>query len=263
MKIKILGCHGSDSLTHNSQGEHRCRSIGFLLNDSMMIDAGTVSSALTLEAQKQIRHIILTHAHFDHLKELPSLADNLVSCTTNPIAVASIPTVLEDIKRHIFNDVIFPDFFSLPDPEHPLIQSEILQEGQETPLGNIHVTPIPVNHLVPTVGLILRDHDGALAISGDTHQTEAIWKAAAQESNLKAVFIESSFPDEMSDLALASKHLTPSLMKKEFQKIGKPELPVYVYHLKPQFRDRIATQLRQLNISNLHILYEGQEIDIS
>jgi len=228
-----------------------------------MIDAGTVSSVLTLESQKRIRHIILTHAHFDHLKELPSLGDNLVSCITSPITVASIPSVIENLKAHIFNEVIFPDFFGLPDLEHSTFQSEILEEGCETHFGDIYLTPIPVNHLVPTVGLILRDHHGALAISGDTHQTEAIWRAAAQEPNLKAVFIEASFPDEMGDLALASKHLTPSLMKKEFQKIGKPDLPVYAYHLKPQFRNRIATQLRQLNIPNLHILLEGQEIEIA
>ncbi len=263
MNIKILGCHGSDSLTHEGDTEHCCRSIGFLVNDSLMIDAGTVSSVLTLESQQRIRHIILTHAHFDHLKELPSLADNLVNCATNPVTIASIPPVMESLKTHIFNEVIFPNFFGLPDPEHSTFQSELLEEGRETQLGDIRVTPIPVNHLVPTVGLILRDHHGALAISGDTHQTEAIWQAAAKEPNLTAVFIEASFPDEMSDLALASKHLTPSLMKKEFQKIGKPELPVYVYHLKPQFRDRIATQLRQLNIPNLHILLEGQEIEIS
>ena len=95
MNIKILGCHGSDSLTHERGEEHCCRSIGFLVNDSLMIDAGTVSSALNLESQKRIRHIVLTHTHIDHLKELPSLADNLISCTTNSITVASIPQVLD------------------------------------------------------------------------------------------------------------------------------------------------------------------------
>jgi len=263
MQIKILGCHGSDSLTHEDGTEHCCRSIGFLVNDFLVIDAGTVSSALTLESQKRIRHVVLTHAHFDHLKELPSLADNLVSSTTHPITIASIPPVIENIKAHIFNEAIFPDFFALPDTKHPTFQSQILKEGGESQLGDIGVTAIPVHHLVPTVGLILRDQHAALAISGDTHQTEAIWQAAAQEPNLKAVFIEASFPDELSDLALASRHLTPSFLKKEFQKIGKPDLPLYAYHLKPQFRDRIATQLRQLDLPNLHILREGQEIEVS
>ncbi len=263
MKIKILGCHGSDSLTHESGTEHCCRSIGFLVNDSLMIDAGTISSGLSLEAQKRIRHIILTHAHFDHLKELPSLADNLASCATSPITVASIPPVLEALKAHILNDVIFPDFFGLPDPKHPTFQSQILEEGKEAQLGNFGVIPIPVNHLVATVGLILRDQHGALALSSDTHQTEAIWQAAKLEPNIKAVFIEASFPNEMSDLALASRHLTPSLLQKEFQKIGRPDLPVYAYHFKPQFRERIAIQLRQLDIPNLHLLTEGQDIEIS
>ncbi len=263
MNIKILGCHGSDALAHDGAEAHCCRSIGFLLNDSLMIDAGTVSSALTMESQNRIRHIILTHVHLDHLKELPSLADNRISGTTNPMTVAGIPQVLEDIKTHIFNDVIFPDFFTLPNPEHPILRSHVLHEGQETQVGEVWVTPIPVNHLVPTVGLIIRDQHAAWAMSGDTHQTEALWHAAAQVSNLKAVFIETSFPDEMRDLAFASRHLTPSLMHREFQKIGKPDLPVYVYHLKPQFRDNITAQLNKLGIPNLHVLAEGQEIVIS
>ena len=146
---------------------------------------------------------------------------------------------------------------------NPILHSEVLQEGQESKLDDILVTPIPVNHLVPTVGLILKDEHVAWALSGDTHRTEAIWQTAAQEPNLKAVFIETSFPDEMGDLALASKHLTPSLLKQEFQKIGRPDLPVYVYHLKPQFQDQIATQLNRLGIPNLHILTEGQEIELS
>lgn len=263
MHIKILGCHGSDSLINEGGTEHCCRSIGFLVNDSLMIDAGTVSSALTLESQKHLHHIVLTHSHFDHLKELPSLADNLVSCATHQVTVASIPSVIENLKAYIFNEEIFPNFFELPNPEHPTFQSEILEEGRETQLGDIGVTPIPVNHLVPTVGLILRDQHGAWALSGDTHQTEAIWQAAAQEPNLKAVFIEASFPDEMNELAWDSRHLTPKLLRQEFQKIGKPDLPIYVYHLKPRFRSRIAAQLRQLDIPNLHILTEGQEIEIS
>ena len=262
MNIKILGCHGSDSLTSNGQREHCCRSMGFLINDSLMLDAGTVSSALTLESQKRIRHIVLSHVHIDHLKELPALADNLIGGIANSVTVASIPQILEDLRKHIFNDVVFPDFFSLPDPEHPILRSKVLHEGEATQLGGINLTPIPVNHLVPTLGLILRDQQVACALSGDTHQTEAIWHASAQEPNLKAVFIEASFPDEMSDLALASRHLTPSLLLKEFQKIGKPDLPVYVYHLKPQFRDTLTTQLNQLDIPNLHILKEGQEIEI-
>ena len=198
----------------------------------------------------------------DHLKELPSLADNLVNHPPHSITIVSIPEVLNDLQAHIFNDVIFPNFFTLPDPQHPILRSQTLDEGKSTRLGDVDITPIRVNHLVPTVGLILRNKQAAWALSGDTYETEAIWEAASREPNLKAVFIETSFPDEMGDLALASKHLTPTLLQQEFQKIGKPDLPLYVYHLKPQFRERITAQLKGLHIPNLHILTEGQEIDL-
>ena len=107
MHIKILGCHGSDSLTHENGAEHCCRTIGFLINDSLMIDAGTISSVLNLESQQRISHVVLTHAHFDHFKELPSLADNLASCVTRPITIASIPSVIENLKTlrlEVFDD---------------------------------------------------------------------------------------------------------------------------------------------------------------
>ena len=124
------------------------------------------------------------------------------------------------------------------------------------------VTPVPVNHTVETVGFIIRDHDCAWLYSGDTHLTEEIWRIAAQTPNLKGVFIEVSFPNDMLDIAIRSKHLTPSLLAQEFKKIGKPDIPLYAYHMKPTVRDRIIKELADLEIPNLKILQEGQELEL-
>lgn len=263
MKIKILGCHGSDLLLKGAGTTHRCCSVGFLINDVLMVDAGAMASELALGEQKKIRHVVLSHLHFDHVKSLPSLADNLAGISDDPITIASIPPVLHGLRQYIFNDHVFPNFFALPTHEKPILKDYVLPEGQETWLSGVGITPIRVNHSVPTVGFIIRDNHSACVYSGDTYETHALWEIAAKVSNLKAAFIETSFPDEMKDLAFTAKHLTPSMLAGEFKKIGRHDLPLYVYHLKPQFHDQITEQLSKLGIANLTILQEGQVLEIS
>ncbi len=260
MKIQVLGCHGSDMILESQYSSQCCRSSGFLFNDHLLIDAGTAASALSLEAQRKIRHVLLSHIHLDHIKELPALADNLLGTGEATITVSSTPVILEELKQYVFNDHIYPNFFELPKGRTPILVELALQPGESTRIAEFDIIPIKVNHTVPTVGFIIQDDTAACLYSGDTYQTEEIWKMAATIPNLKAVLIETSFPDEMSELALASKHLTPSLLAQEFKKIGRPDLPLYIYHIKPTFRDQILTQLHRLNIPTLSVLEEGQEI---
>src|SRR5210317_1827216 len=158
MKIRVLGCHGSDLLVEKVEGQHACRSIGMLINDTLMIDAGTAASALTIEEQQHVQCVLLSHFHIDHLKELPSLADNLLSQQgAAPLVVASIEEVLKGARAHIFNEEIFPDFFCLPTKERPTLQQCVLKLEQETWIAGLGITPVSVNHVVPTAGFIIRD----------------------------------------------------------------------------------------------------------
>ncbi len=205
---------------------------------------------------------MLSHLHLDHVKELPSLVDNLVEVIKEPIGVASVSSVLKGLRTHLFNDQIFPDFFELPTSKQPLLKEVNLEGETETWISSLCVTAVPVNHLVPTVGFVIADKDSAWIYSGDTYQTEKIWSIASETHNLKAVFIESSFPNEMEKMAELTGHLTPHLLAEEFKKIGNPTIPVYVYHLKPRFRDRIKQQLADLKLPHVTVLKEGQEIEI-
>jgi len=262
MKIRVLGCHGSDQLLDGAHGSRQCRTCGFLVNETVLLDAGTVGTALRLDEQKRIRHVLLSHLHHDHIQGLPTLADNLADDIDDPVALTSIPQVLKGLQTHVFNDTIYPDFLKLPDPQHPVFVCRALEVGRESEVDGLRVTAIPVNHLVPTVGFLIRDKDSSFLYSGDTYETEEIWKVAAREPTLKAAFIETSFPDDMAELARVSKHLTPSIFAREFHKIGRPDLPVYVYHLKPRVRERIKRELARLGIAKLTVLEEGQEITI-
>ena len=247
----------------NEESQTReCRCVGFLVDQTVLIDPGTAACRLTIQDQLQLQYILLSHAHFDHIKSLPAIADNLVGLNKHPLVLASIAPVLQTIRSHIFNEDIFPDFFNLPTPDKPVLSDQVLHPEKEFMLGHLGITPYEVNHTIPCSGYLVREQQSSWLFSGDTYQTEALWNAARQDPQLKAAFIETSFPDEMLSMAVMSKHLTPELLEREFRKIGRPDLPLFIYHMKPRFRDRISRQLARLGIPNLHILEEGEEISI-
>jgi ribonuclease BN (tRNA processing enzyme) len=256
----VLGCHGSDQLIADSRDLWSCHSCGFLINDVLLLDAGTICAKLTLEQQLRIQHVLLSHLHFDHIKDLPLLADNVAELRTTPIVVAGIPQVLNGLKAHVFNEIVYPNFFRLPTATHPILTSKTLEPRKMYQLSGLEVTPITVNHLVPTAGFLISDGVSSVLYGGDTYVTEEIWDVAAQTPSLKAVFIEASFPNEEAELARVSKHLTPSLLAQGFEQIRRPDLPVYVYHMKPRYRDRIIKQLGVLGIGRLSVLKEGQTL---
>jgi len=215
VNIGIPGCHGSDALLQYATGPHRCNTCSFLLNGTLLLDAGTVGSKLLLSEQEQIRHIILSHLHFDHIKELPTVADNLSEQMSAPIVVAGIPEVIHGL--HIFNTDVYPDFFSIPTPERPTLTSSYLKPGNVYSFSGVDVTPILVNHTVPTTGFIVQDRSSAFVYSGDTYSTDELWHEAKHIPHLKTAFIECSFPNSMSELARMNKHLTPALLAQELK----------------------------------------------
>lgn len=262
VNIKILGCYGSDGLLEHVAGPHSCNTCGFLLNGTLLLDAGTIANKLPLSEQKQIRHIILSHLHFDHIKGLPTLADNLSEQISTPIVVAGIPEVIHGLQRHIFNTDVYPDFFSIPTPERPTLTSAYLKPGNAYSFSGIDITPILVNHTVPTTGFIVHDHSSAFVYSGDTYSTDELWHEAKRIPHLKAAFIECSYPDSMAELAHISKHLTPTLFAQEFKKLDRDDISVYPYHMKPAYKDQILYELRALHIPGLKILEEDQTLTV-
>ncbi|RMH35980.1 MAG: 3',5'-cyclic-nucleotide phosphodiesterase [Nitrospirae bacterium] len=236
--------------------------MGFVINDALLLDAGTAASGLTLEEQQRIRYVVLSHLHLDHIKELPALAVNLGGLIDHQIVVAGLQSILNGLKAHIFNNIVLPDFFVLPTPRRPIFRELALEPHRPHMFGELKITAIPVDHSVPSVGFIVEDGQSSWVLSGDTYATEALWVRAAALSNLKMACIETSFPDEMTELAQTSKHLTPRLLAREFDKLKNPHLPLYAYHLKPAFRERIIDQLAALDLPTLDVLHEGQVITL-
>ncbi len=262
MKIRVLGCHGSEQFGGEQSGLHQCRTCGFLINDTVMVDAGTIGAALTLEEQRAIRHILLSHLHFDHIQGLPTFGDNISEHAGQPVSLISIAEVLEGLQTHIFNDTVYPNFLKLPTLQQPVFECRVVAPGHPIQVAGLEVTAIRVNHLVPTVGFLIREGSSSILYSGDTYATEEIWKVATQEATLKAAFIETSFPNDMEELAFASRHLTPALLDRELLKLGRPNVPVYLYHMKPRQRCEIERDVRELRLKQVSFLDEGQEITI-
>ena len=262
MQIRVLGCHGADCLVDATDRLIRQESCGFLIDNSVLLDAGTIGTRLTLAEQRRIRFVLLSHLHFDHIKGLPLLADNLAEWFVEPVTVAATEPVLQGLRDHVFNDVVYPNFFQLPSRDNPILQARVLHPGKSVVLGHLEITPVAVNHTVPTLGYVVKDEEAALLYSGDTYGTEEIWQLGRTTPNLKAAFIESSFPNELGELAKKSKHLTPALFLKEFQKLERPNLPVYAYHMKPPFHAQIKEEISRLGIERVSFLEEGQVITL-
>ena len=262
MQIRVLGCHGADQQVGGTAGLVRQETCGFLIDGTVLLDAGTIGSRLTLAEQRRIRFVLLSHLHFDHIKSLPTLADNLAEEFDEPVIVAATESVIKGLKDHVFNNQLYPNFFELPNRTRPILQAQVLEPGKPVTFGHLEVIPIAVNHAVPTVGYVVKDRQAALLYSGDTYETEEIWSLARTIPELKAAFIESSFPNELADLAKRAKHLTPSLLAEEWGKLRNDQVPVYAYHLKPPYKDQILRELREINLPDLKVLEEGQMLTI-
>lgn len=255
MRIRVLGCHGAELADR--------KTCGFQINQSLLLDAGTICSALSLAEQRQVRHILVSHIHLDHTKGLASFSENLqTEPIDTPVTLIGLQPVLNALKKYFFNNRVWPDFTQLPSREHPVFRMQALSEGERYEIGDLEVRAYAVNHTVPSSGFIIRQHNASMLYSGDTYQTENLWNAATKEASLKAALLEVSFPDHLIHLAEASKHLTPAMFKQEFLKIGKPRLPVYAYHMKPCYLQQIIKELEALALQNLILLEEGMSFEI-
>ncbi len=255
MVVKVLGASGSEGPGNNPPA--------FLIDDFLLMDAGTVSLSLDRDAQCKITHIFLTHAHLDHIKGIPFLVDNIVAGKQGcRLIVLSGKEVISDLRRNIFNNRIWPDFTTIPDAGEPVMRYQEISTRNPIFVGNYRIHATRVNHAVPTYGYMIENSsDDALIYSGDTGPTDLIWKRM-RGHRVKALIIEVSFPDEMTELALASGHLTPSLLEAELSKMFVTPASVYITHLKPFYKESIEQQLSRIQGVRIIVLQDGMVLTV-
>jgi ribonuclease BN (tRNA processing enzyme) len=251
VRVRVLGAHGGSSPFH--------RQTSFLVNDTVCVDAGSLTDALTLEEQGRVRAVLLTHAHMDHVASLPFLVENVFGRNGSPLEIVAPEEVLGALRDHLFNDALWPDFSRLPNDAVPAVTFRAIPIGTACEIAGLLATAVPVSHVVPTCGYILEDVGATIVFSGDTGPTEELWKAARARSDVKAFFVECSFPNALQHLADVSMHLTPATLQTEMGKLPSGA-PIYLYHMKPPTLERLRAEVAALGNGRVSLLADGDEL---
>jgi cAMP phosphodiesterase len=220
----------------------------FILNGHIALDAGSLGFALAGQQLADVHDVILTHSHLDHVAGLPIAVAEVYPRLRQPIRVHATQDVIHALRTHLFNGVLWPDFSQiklLTDAERPALEFVPVRHGQPFTIQSLRFTAVPVNHEVPTIGLIVEDPqaDVTIIFTSDTCRTDQIWREANRHPNLQAVFVDCSFPDELEELAIRSGHLTPRLVAEESAKLTHPGVKILCVHIKPDSREKVLAQL--------------------
>lgn len=263
MKVRVLGCSGAISKD--------CRTTSFLIDNDVLIDAGTGVGDLTLDEMRQIDTVFLTHSHLDHVAALPLMVDACAARRTSPLKIHALAGTINALRAHIFNDVIWPDFSRLPSLEAPFVSFHEIKTGQTLQLNGKLIEVLPAVHTVPAVGYAVTAGAGCWVFSGDTERNPAFWKRV-NELDVAMLVIETAFSNREKDLAKLSLHLSPMVLASELDSISREKkYPIYITHTKPAETALIMAEIQKFDdtaINSLNVLHDirwlraGQEFDI-
>lgn len=252
MRIKVVG---------SSIDGSPCQfAASYVINEDAAIDAGSIGY-MAIGEQKQIRNIVISHSHLDHIGSLPLFIDNVYAPGPECVNVYGSDSVIECLKQNFFNDSVWPDLCRLSAEESPFLRFVALHDGIPIQVGELTVIPVKLDHVVPTFGFIVDDGESAIAMVSDTGPTEQIWNVARRNDRLKCVILESAFPNSMTWLAKKAKHLTPQLLEREYAKLDR-QLRVLVVHIKPAYYEEVKTELQALELQDLEIATPNHVYDI-
>ena len=237
MKVRVLGCSGAIAKD--------CRTTSFLIDDNILIDAGTGVGDLTLEEMRHIDHVFLTHSHLDHIAALPLMLDAVGSLRNAPVLIHGLPATIAALRTHIFNNVVWPDFESIPSAEKPFVRFLALHAGEQRNVGGVIVEALPAVHTVPALGYAIQGSTGWWIFSGDTERNPAFWERVNKLPVVMLV-IETAFSDRESALAHQSKHLSPRTLLMELRSFERQDCGVYITHTKPAETEVILREIRSL-----------------
>ncbi len=241
MKVRVLGCSGAIAKD--------CRTTSFLIDQDVLIDAGTGVGDLTLEEMGRIDHVLLTHSHLDHVAALPLMVDAVAAQRQKPIQVHALAGTIAALKTHIFNNTIWPDFSRIPTVEAPFITFHALEIGQVLTLGKKHFEVLPAVHTVPAVGYAISggNGNGCWVFTGDTEQNPALW-ARINQLDVAMLVIETAFSNREHALAKRSLHLSPQTLANELDFIDKSKkYPIYITHTKPFETELIMAEIQRFD----------------
>lgn len=255
MRIRILGCSGGIG--------SGSRTTALLVDDDVLIDAGTGIGDLSIADLDSIRHVFLTHAHLDHIAGLPMLVDSIFDKDfTVPLTVYARRETLDALSAHLFNDVIWPDFRVLPSAERPILRFKELSPGSHVRIDDRDFNAVDIVHSVPSLGYTVENSGGVLAVSGDTRTNETLWPVLNAVQDLRVLIIEVSFPDELESLATEAGHYCPKTMTRDLERLRhKPD--IWLTGMKPGAEQTILEQvLRAAPDRKIQMLSRGTVLTV-
>lgn len=238
MELRVLGCSGGI-------GGNGRRTTSFLLGDEVLIDAGSGVADLEMDELARIRHIFLTHSHLDHIHMIPLMIDSVFDRLEQPVVIHGLPHTIKALQDHVFNNIIWPDFSSLPTEEFPVMVYETMKPGQKETVGELQFSMIPVNHIVPTVAYVVEYPGGVFVFSGDTTTNETLWRGLNSLERLDHLIIEAAFSSAELAMCELSKHYCPQLLAADLQKL-EHNPHIYLTHAKPGEEEMIFQECRRL-----------------
>jgi ribonuclease BN (tRNA processing enzyme) len=231
----------------------------YVIDDCIAVDAGSIALSLTDAQRQSVRDIIVTHPHMDHIATLPIFIDDLFGELSEPIRIHATQEVIDILENDIFNWTVYPRFSELKNEKSKVMEYVPFRVGEEFRVAHLRAVAVNVNHIVPTVGLIVTDGERTLAFSSDTAETEEFWQLVNRTPRIDALLIEASFPDYLSQLAEVSRHFTPASLRKEMRKMKKhKDTDILTVHIKPSYREQVVAELKALQIPKLRIMEPGQ-----
>ena len=136
MRLKVLGAYGASDAEHNLTG--------YLLDDWLAVDAGTLTSKLSFTQQARVQAVFITHSHSDHIRDLPHLINNRFSHNTPPLAVFATRDVMDVLLKNVFNGLVWPDFSTITSPltGKPAVEYRALMPGKKTMFNGVALTAV-------------------------------------------------------------------------------------------------------------------------
>jgi ribonuclease BN (tRNA processing enzyme) len=252
MQIRVLGSSGGESPGY--------RLTCLRINESITLDAGSLTQVLPLAEQLKIRSILLSHSHMDHTNSLPFFVDNVFGRNNGGVEIHASAATIYSLRKYLFNTATWPDFSRLPNHLIPAVSFQELTDEVPVVVDGVTFTPIPVDHVVPTHGFLIEQKGASVLWSSDTGPTHRLWEVANRTPGLKALCIEVSFNNAMQQIADDSAHLTPQTLKVELEKLER-RVPILLHHLKPLCTKSIREEIKRLKNPDIEFLEQDRTYD--